>query len=159
MSITGQRIKEQRKRLDMSADDVAEQLGVSRSTVFRYENGHIEKIPATILEKLAAILKTTPAYLMGWQEDASDFHLSHEESLAWKQHSSLVEQETLLKEGDGEYGPTDQSTAIFTREFLPDDKDKITVMAETYLNLTDLGKKKAYDYIMDLSEQPKYQKR
>ena len=150
MSITGQRIKEQRKRLDMSADEVAEQLGVSRSTVFRYENGHIEKNPATILEKLAAILKTTPAYLMG---------LSQEEPSVWKLNTSLEEQGNLLKEGDGEYSPTDQSTVIFTREFLPDDKDKITVMAEAYLNLTDLGKKKAYDYIMDLSEQPKYQKR
>ena len=59
MSITGQRIKKRRKQLEMSADDVAYLLGVSRSTIFRYENGYIEKVPANILEKLAEILKTT----------------------------------------------------------------------------------------------------
>ncbi|WP_277405601.1 helix-turn-helix domain-containing protein [Lacrimispora xylanisolvens] len=59
MSITGQRIKERRKQLEMSADDIADELGVSRSTIFRYENGQIEKVPANVLEKLAVILRTT----------------------------------------------------------------------------------------------------
>lgn len=45
MSITGQKIKARRKELGMSADEVAAKLGVSRSTIFRYENGHIEKSP------------------------------------------------------------------------------------------------------------------
>lgn len=60
-----ERIKERRKELGYNADYVAEQLGVSRSTIFRYENGDIEKIPVDIVEKLANILKTTPDFLMG----------------------------------------------------------------------------------------------
>lgn len=72
MNDIGYRIKQRRKELKISADTVAEKLGVSRSTVFRYEKGDIEKVPTTILDKLAKILHTTPAYLIGWEsEDTS----------------------------------------------------------------------------------------
>ncbi len=66
----GQRIKNRRKEIKMSADEIAEKLNVSRSTIFRYEKGDIEKLPTNIIEELADILQTTPGYLMGW-EDAS----------------------------------------------------------------------------------------
>lgn len=73
MSITGQRLKERRKAIEKSADDVAYELGVSRSTIFRYENGFIEKVPANVIQELANILNTTPAYLMGWTDDPHDW--------------------------------------------------------------------------------------
>lgn len=49
-------MKQRRKELGMSADDLAEALGVSRSTIFRYESGQIQKIPINVaygLEKIA----------------------------------------------------------------------------------------------------------
>lgn len=64
----GQRINARRKELDMSADELAEKLGKSRSTVFRYENGDVKNLPLDILEPVAKALNTTPAYLMGWDE-------------------------------------------------------------------------------------------
>lgn len=64
----GKRIKERRKELKMSADALGKKLGKDRSTVFRYENGDIEKLPIDILEPIAEALQTTPAYLMGWSE-------------------------------------------------------------------------------------------
>lgn len=64
----GERMKLRRNELKISADLVAEKLGVSRSTVFRYEKGEIEKLPTNILSNIAEILKTTPSYLMGWEE-------------------------------------------------------------------------------------------
>ena len=42
MSKTGEQIKKRRKQLGMSADELAEKLGVSRSTIFRYEKGDID---------------------------------------------------------------------------------------------------------------------
>lgn len=65
----GERMKKRRKQLKLSADVVAERLGVSRSTIFRYEKGEIEKLPTNILDDIAKILQTTPAYLMGWESD------------------------------------------------------------------------------------------
>ncbi|WP_232751407.1 helix-turn-helix domain-containing protein [Macrococcoides caseolyticum] len=68
----GARIKKLRIKRNVSADDLAKAVGVSRATIFRYENGDIEKMPATTLEKIAKYLFTTPAYLMGWEEDNSN---------------------------------------------------------------------------------------
>ncbi len=65
----GHRIKERRKELGMSADELAEKLEKNRSTIFRYEKGDIENLPLEMLEPLAEILQTTPAYIMGWEEE------------------------------------------------------------------------------------------
>lgn len=65
---TGKRMKERRNHLGQKAEDVAEALGVARATVYRYENGEIEKVPRTVLDALSKVLCTTPAYLMGWEE-------------------------------------------------------------------------------------------
>lgn len=69
----GERIKKRRKELGINADAIADALGVSRSTVFRYEKGDIEKLPVDVLEPIASILRTTPAYLMGWEDDPTDY--------------------------------------------------------------------------------------
>lgn len=65
----GKRIKDRRKELKMSADELASRLGKDRSTIYRYEKGDIENLPLDILEPIAAVLRTTPAYLMGWDEE------------------------------------------------------------------------------------------
>lgn len=65
----GERVKHRRLELGLSAEDVAEALGKNRATVYRYESNDIEKLPTTVLEPLAMVLRTTPAYLMGWTDD------------------------------------------------------------------------------------------
>lgn len=60
-----ERIKARRKEIGMSAETVAEKLGVSPATIYRYENNEIKKFPTDILAPLAKILRTTPAYLLG----------------------------------------------------------------------------------------------
>ena len=64
----GQRIKERRKELKISADELAKRLGKDRSTIYRYEKGDIENLPLDILEPIANALDTTPQYLMGWEK-------------------------------------------------------------------------------------------
>ena len=64
----GKRIKERRKELKMSADELAKRLGKDRSTIYRYEKGDIENLPLDILEPIAQALETTPQYLMGWEK-------------------------------------------------------------------------------------------
>ena len=65
----GDRIRERRENLGLSLEAVGTELGVHRSTVMRYENGDTQRIPLPVIEKLAAILKTTPTYLMGWENN------------------------------------------------------------------------------------------
>lgn len=66
----GQKIKLKREQIGLSVDELAEILGKNRATIYRYESSEIEKLPTTVLEPLAKALKTTPAYLMGWEEPA-----------------------------------------------------------------------------------------
>ena len=68
MSI-GDRVKECRVKVGLSAEQVAAQLGISAATEYRYENGDISKMPAKLIAPLASLLSTSPAYLMGWSDD------------------------------------------------------------------------------------------
>lgn len=72
MSI-GERIKKRRKELGMTADDLGMAIGKDRTTVYRYEKGSIEKLPTNVLEPIAEALHTTPAFLMGWEDDPIDY--------------------------------------------------------------------------------------
>lgn len=64
----GERIKQRRKELNLSVDDVANRLNKNRATIYRYESNDIENLPITILEPLAQILQTTPIYLLGLED-------------------------------------------------------------------------------------------
>lgn len=66
----GKRMKDRRKQLGLTADQVAEKLNVSRASIFRYEKGDIEKFPLDSLTPLAEALQTTPEELMGWHSEA-----------------------------------------------------------------------------------------
>ncbi len=78
----GDRIKQRRIDLELTADDLAERVGKSRATIYRYENGDIENMPTTVLEPLADALYTTPAYLMGWTDDPHDWEqIGNEEGI------------------------------------------------------------------------------
>ena len=64
-------IKQRRLSLNLTLEDVACEVGVSKATVMRWENGDIENMRADKISKLAKALKCTPAYLMGWVENPS----------------------------------------------------------------------------------------
>lgn len=61
-------IKNRRLELNLTLNYVSKQLSVSKPTLQRYESGVISNIPSNKIEKLAVILETTPAQLMGWCE-------------------------------------------------------------------------------------------
>lgn len=66
---TAARIKARRLELGMTGEALAQKIGVSKTTIYRYENGDIEKIPLNSLEPIANALNTTVAYLIGWEEE------------------------------------------------------------------------------------------
>lgn len=61
----GERMKAIRKQQGISADVLAEAIGVSRSTIFRYEKGDIEKLPIEVVAHVASALHVSLAELMG----------------------------------------------------------------------------------------------
>ena len=63
----GARMKVKRSELEMTQEEVSLIVGVSKQTIQRYESGEISNIPSDKIEKIAMALKTSPAYLMGWE--------------------------------------------------------------------------------------------
>jgi transcriptional regulator with XRE-family HTH domain len=65
----GQRIKKLRDDLGMSQVSFAKAIGVSKQTLYKYENDLITNIPSDKIEAAAEIGKVTPGFLMGWEEE------------------------------------------------------------------------------------------
>lgn len=71
----GERIKLKRTENNLTLEDVGKVVGTSRATIQRYENGIINNIPSDKIELLAKALKTTPAFLMGWEEKQNELEI------------------------------------------------------------------------------------
>ena len=61
-------IKERRESLGYSLNELAERIGVNRSTVMRWENGDIENMKRDKIVSLSEALKISPAVIMGWED-------------------------------------------------------------------------------------------
>ena len=69
MSTIGNNISRFRKELGMTQEDLAKLMGYkSKSTINKIELG-INDIPQSKIVQFAQVLGTTPAELMGWEED------------------------------------------------------------------------------------------
>ena len=64
-----QRIKELRKEKNLTLEQVANIVGVGKSTVRKWETGMIANMKRDKISALAIALGTTPAYLMGWDDE------------------------------------------------------------------------------------------
>lgn len=69
MSTVGDNIFNRRKELGLTQEELAKRMGYkSKSTINKIELG-INDIPQGKIVKFAEVLLTTPAYLMGWEEE------------------------------------------------------------------------------------------
>lgn len=106
----GERIKEVRTRLHMSQVAFADKIGVSKQTLYKYENNIITNIPSDKIEAIAQVCKISPAYLMGWEEH--DFY------------AELDIFEEMLSLLGWEYQTLSECDGLAINEYL-EDKDKI----------------------------------
>lgn len=61
----GRRIENRRKELGFTLDDIAQEIGVAKSTIQRYEKGTIEKIKLPVIEAIARVISVNLAWLCG----------------------------------------------------------------------------------------------
>ena len=66
------RIRDLRAKHGLTLEQVAQQVGVGRSTVRKWETGIIENMRRDKIAKLATALHTTPGYLMGWTDETDE---------------------------------------------------------------------------------------
>lgn len=65
MARIGEKIRDRRKELKLSADEVVKFIGIDRSTLYRYETGYTPKIPIEVITKLAQVLDLPIEQLLG----------------------------------------------------------------------------------------------
>ncbi|MCI9542495.1 MAG: helix-turn-helix transcriptional regulator [Lachnospiraceae bacterium] len=61
----GNRIKYARELRNVTLDYVAQKVGVTKSTVQRYENGKINSIKIPVVESIAIALNVNPSWIVG----------------------------------------------------------------------------------------------
>ena len=65
---TGEKIKTRRLELGLTAEELGKKVGVTKSTIGRYESGTIAKIPYLTFVNIAAVLQTMPEDLISKEE-------------------------------------------------------------------------------------------
>lgn len=67
----GERIRSRREQLGLSQTALADIIGESKQTVYKYESGIISNIPSDKVEAIANALKVSPSWIMGWGNDTA----------------------------------------------------------------------------------------
>lgn len=65
----GARIKLCREEKELTQQNIADELGLNKSTIQRYEAGTIEKIKQPIIEAIAKLLNVNSCWLVGTSEE------------------------------------------------------------------------------------------
>lgn len=65
----GDKIKQRRLELDLTLEEVGNIVGVSKSTVMKWETGYIENMKRDKIVLLAKALKVSPLWIMGLEEN------------------------------------------------------------------------------------------
>ncbi|MEG1972336.1 MAG: helix-turn-helix transcriptional regulator [Oscillospiraceae bacterium] len=64
----GNKIKALRQTSGITQEQLANMIGTTKQTIFKYENDLITNIPINKLEVISEVLHVSPAYLMGWDK-------------------------------------------------------------------------------------------
>ena len=69
---TGARIRSARKASGLSQSALAEKIGSTKQTIYKYENDMITNIPLDKLKAIAASLSIPPDDLLGWKNKSEE---------------------------------------------------------------------------------------
>ena len=72
--ITSKRIKELRLKHNLTMEKLSEMIGVSKSTIAKWENGYVDNMRQDNIMKLSKIFNVTPAYIMGYDVPEIELH-------------------------------------------------------------------------------------
>lgn len=108
----GERIKHVRSRLGISQVAFADKIGVSKQTLYKYENNIITNIPSDKIEAIAKLSGYSPSYFMGWENEEAK---NTENDTVDYMFSSLNSDESLLIE---RYRSSDEQTKEMVKRLL-----------------------------------------
>lgn len=99
MNAIAARLRNRRKELHLSLQELGDLTGISRSTLQRYETGCIRNVPLSRLSTLAEALQTTASELIGWEDSAKKAEPEPPQALLLRDFTRLTpgQQEDVLK--------------------------------------------------------------
>ena len=80
-TMIGKRIKERRKELNLTLEQLADTLGFNKSTLQRYEAGKIVKIKLPVLQSIAKELRVDPNWLALKTDEKSEYVVKTDSNL------------------------------------------------------------------------------
>lgn len=89
----GDRIRKHRELSGISQTYLAEKIGVSKQTLYKYEKNVITNIPSDKIEEIAKALNVSESCLMGWEN--KEIELINEEEKG-RSLSKLIANEDML---------------------------------------------------------------
>lgn len=105
----GERIKNLREMRGLSQVSLADRIGVSKQTLYKYENNIVTNIPSDKIEAIAEVTGSTPSYLMGWDEETAAVRVYKDE------FSNLTAEERQLVE---HFRAADEPIRVSVRKLL-----------------------------------------
>lgn len=154
----GVRIKQARELRDMTLQDIADKIGIAKSTVQRYETGAIKKAKLPVLQSIANALSVNPSWLIGKSSEmivtcaSSPFEISKTETLHIQKYRTLDEygKKNVDAVLDNEYARCNETKTIPLHE-TPDPYKIHTLAAHARPDATDEEKQQDYDMMNDPS--------
>ena len=70
----GDKIKNLRIQNKMTLEEVGNRIGVSKQTLYKYENNIITNITSDKIEGLAKIFNVSPSRIMGWDDTPKEYY-------------------------------------------------------------------------------------
>lgn len=67
----GERIKKRREQIGLTQVALADMIGESKQTIYKYETGIVTNIPSDKIELIAKALRVQPEWIMGWTDTQS----------------------------------------------------------------------------------------
>ncbi|CBL42514.1 helix-turn-helix domain-containing protein [Pilosibacter fragilis] len=140
------RLYERRKELGLTLEDVGKIVGVTKSTVKKWESGYIENMRRDKIALLAKALNVSPLYIMGI--DAGPDQVNDEDYINFQLESNTVEPEP-------DYYLNNETRKVAQevyenpelRAFFHEPGKKLLV---NYVQLSDVNKKKVISYSENL---------
>lgn len=59
-----------REQLGITQTALADMIGESKQTIYKYESGVVSNIPSDKIEAIANVLDVSPAWICGWEQDS-----------------------------------------------------------------------------------------
>ena len=139
------RIKEARKYIGMTQNELAEKLGVNRATLSKYENGQIDPTVSQ-LAKIAEILGFPPYYVMGYFP-----------SYTTPENMAIAETGFKATFGNGEAANVPEWEEVPVEQVCADQQTYLdSRMKKAFSALNETGQTVACERVEELAEMPKY---